>query len=499
MPLATIAANRQTEPTKLSKEVRGELDWIVMKALEKDRDRRYETAAALAADLTHYLADEPVTAAAPSQLYRIHKFIRRNRVPVIAATLVAVAILAGVAASTLQAVRATRAERAALASAKLAQESAEREASQRKKAEDIVSFLISAYQVDNPEPDSQSVAEVLKHSAQKLQDAYPDNPGARAVVLSNIGRSYVRLRRFEDAEQIYRKCLALAKDPGLINIVHQEFANCLLRLGKYDEAVEILQPVVLEKANHSGAPDAIELREAWPGLPDTQATPRGKPGMDGLDFDGERDYVILSRMFFDGRPPWTLEAIVRPIAIEQAVPDGWTSLVSAANGGSISLDTNQRRWAIELHTALISSDDWTKNYSTATSRTEVVLGEWQHVAGVWDGHELRLYLNGQLQETRTGVEFCADLSLAPMFLGADPSASYIDMAQGYLLGRMRAVRISRVAKYTDSFPRPERLDNTPGTIGLYDFTIDTGRYAFDQSGHGNHGIIIGATFAKASE
>ena len=75
----------QSEPARLSRLIRGELDWIVMKCLEKDRNRRYETASALAADMMHYLADEPVTAGPPSRLYRAGKFVRRNRVPVVAA------------------------------------------------------------------------------------------------------------------------------------------------------------------------------------------------------------------------------------------------------------------------------------------------------------------------------------------------------------------------------------------------------------------------------
>ena len=69
------------------------------------------------------------------------------------------------------------------------------------------------------------------------------------------------------------------------------------------------------------APDAAELREAWSGLPDVEATVDGKPGMDGLELDGDRDYVILPRLYFDGRPPWTLEAIVRPVEIDQSVPE----------------------------------------------------------------------------------------------------------------------------------------------------------------------------------
>jgi serine/threonine protein kinase/Flp pilus assembly protein TadD len=77
--LASIAALRNTEPARLSKLVRGELDWIVMKALEKDRSRRYETASALAMDVQHYLADEPVQACPPSAAYRLRKFARRNK------------------------------------------------------------------------------------------------------------------------------------------------------------------------------------------------------------------------------------------------------------------------------------------------------------------------------------------------------------------------------------------------------------------------------------
>src|SRR5437879_10707778 len=83
--LASISAQRKTEPAKLTKLMRGELDWIVMKCLEKDRGRRYESASALAADVQRYLADEPVQACPPSVRYRLRKFARRNRGPVLSA------------------------------------------------------------------------------------------------------------------------------------------------------------------------------------------------------------------------------------------------------------------------------------------------------------------------------------------------------------------------------------------------------------------------------
>src|SRR5262249_51564904 len=93
--LPEISSHRHTEPAKLTKLVRGELDWIVMKALEKDRNRRYEMASALAADVQHYLNDEPVQACPPSAMYRVRKFARRNqRVAVMASFAFALLVLA---------------------------------------------------------------------------------------------------------------------------------------------------------------------------------------------------------------------------------------------------------------------------------------------------------------------------------------------------------------------------------------------------------------------
>src|SRR6185369_11962441 len=110
--LPTLAANRGMEPAKLTKLLRGELDWIVMKSLEKDRNRRYETANGLALDLQRYLADEPVLACPPSVAYRCRKFVRRNKGPVVAACLVLLALLSGVIGTSWQAVQAEQARQA---------------------------------------------------------------------------------------------------------------------------------------------------------------------------------------------------------------------------------------------------------------------------------------------------------------------------------------------------------------------------------------------------
>jgi len=103
--LPSISAQRQTEPAKLTRLVRGELDRIVMKALEKDRGRRYETANGLAKDLERYLADEPVQAGPPSAWYCFRKFARRNRAALATAAVVAAALVAAVVALAVSDVR----------------------------------------------------------------------------------------------------------------------------------------------------------------------------------------------------------------------------------------------------------------------------------------------------------------------------------------------------------------------------------------------------------
>jgi serine/threonine protein kinase len=108
--LPSIAAQRQMEPRKLTALMRGELDWIVMKALEKDRGRRYETANGFARDVQRYLADEPVEACPPSTAYRLRKLIRRHRAAIWTTGVVAVALVVGTVVSAWQAVRATNAE-----------------------------------------------------------------------------------------------------------------------------------------------------------------------------------------------------------------------------------------------------------------------------------------------------------------------------------------------------------------------------------------------------
>lgn len=110
----TTAKHHQTDAPKLVHLLRGDLDWIVMKALEKDRTRRYETANGLAADIGRFLGNEPVIARPPSAAYRFKKMVHRNKLAFAAVGLVIGAVAAGAVISTWQAIRATQAQTAAL-------------------------------------------------------------------------------------------------------------------------------------------------------------------------------------------------------------------------------------------------------------------------------------------------------------------------------------------------------------------------------------------------
>jgi hypothetical protein len=133
--LSTTAQRRSLEAPKLISLLRGDLDWIAMKCLEKDRARRYETANGLAMDIQRHLSQEPVIARPPSASYRLQKLIRRNKLAFGAAAAVAIALAAGAVLSTWQAVRATHAGSAARHSAEQALEAEQKELEQHRRAQ----------------------------------------------------------------------------------------------------------------------------------------------------------------------------------------------------------------------------------------------------------------------------------------------------------------------------------------------------------------------------
>src|SRR5690606_8147812 len=119
--LANIAARRGSEPGRLGALLRGELDWIIMKAMEKERGRRYESPSHLAGDLHRYLTGDPVSAAPPGALYRTRKFVRRHRVGVMAGSFVAAALVLGTVGTSMGLINARRSLERAVEAEHLAQ------------------------------------------------------------------------------------------------------------------------------------------------------------------------------------------------------------------------------------------------------------------------------------------------------------------------------------------------------------------------------------------
>jgi hypothetical protein len=188
--LASIAAQRSLEPKRLGAVIRGDLDWIVMKCLEKERSRRYDTANALAADLQRFLQDQPVSAGPPSAVYKVRKFLRRHRGPVAATAILLIAIVAGAGIAVSQAFRAKEAESLARRNeiaAKEEREAAQKAAEGERQAREAVERLAIKAAVDvELKQMVDDPASGLLRLAQTLESIPPHLGEFREIVAANI-------------------------------------------------------------------------------------------------------------------------------------------------------------------------------------------------------------------------------------------------------------------------------------------------------------------------
>jgi len=181
--LATVARHRQSEPPRLIHLVRGDLDWIVMKCLQKDRARRYETANGLAMDILCHLNNEPVVARPDSQAYRLAKFARRNRTPVAFVGLLLVALAIGLVGTVTQSRRATQHARVA----DKQRDFALRQLSRAEAINDLNTFLLSDAA---PSGKSFTVGELLARAERLVEKQPGDADENRVELLISIGHQY---------------------------------------------------------------------------------------------------------------------------------------------------------------------------------------------------------------------------------------------------------------------------------------------------------------------
>jgi eukaryotic-like serine/threonine-protein kinase len=244
-----------------------DLDWIVMKCLEKDRARRYETVNGLAADLKRHLDNEPVVARPPSTAYRFQKAIRRNKIAFTAGAAIAVALVVGIGISMWQAVLANRAK--TLANKRLADSEANATLATQRLAdsEAISKFLTEVFQSPDPARDGRTitVAETLSNATKKLETDLTNQPARRANLQTTIGTTYYALGLYGDAMALQEKVrdyyLAASgpKHPDTLLAMHN-LAKSYDVAGRPDEALKLEEQVLplLRKVRGPEDPDTLK-------------------------------------------------------------------------------------------------------------------------------------------------------------------------------------------------------------------------------------------------
>jgi serine/threonine protein kinase/tetratricopeptide (TPR) repeat protein len=262
--LPSIAAKRKLEPKRLTKLVTGELDWVVMKCLEKERARRYETANGLANDLQRFLTDEPVMAGPPSKRYRLRKFVRRNRGTVIASTLVLIALVIGIVGATWGFVAA----RAAAIEERDAKDTALKSLNQLEKGNEIITSIFDDFDIrtlrDDKEPLQAILSRRLVKAAEQLEGEAVGDVLVVARLQDRLGLSLMSLGQYLDAISVLDK--ARTTRVTQLGIDHRDTLNSMNNLarayqsaGKNDQAVLLLEETLRLKKAKLGLDDPDTL------------------------------------------------------------------------------------------------------------------------------------------------------------------------------------------------------------------------------------------------
>ncbi len=235
---STIAEHRSSDRRQLSGVLRGELDWIAMKCLEKDRNRRYETASSLARDVEHYLADEPVQACPPSTSYRFRKFARRNKTLLAAGSAIAVTIVVGLGVSMWQYLRAT---------------------TERARANAVSDLMQEILASDNPnlaQGSQNAVRELVDDFSAGLGDQLADEPEVEAAIRSVIGKARWRLGVYGRTEPAAETEFAVS---------YAWLANYLANTHRNDEARALLRKAAehLDRAAKRGLAPALHVNALY--------------------------------------------------------------------------------------------------------------------------------------------------------------------------------------------------------------------------------------------
>jgi serine/threonine protein kinase len=252
--METVARSRGTDSGKLATLLRGDLDWIALKALEKDRTRRYATVSELASDIRRHLAHEPVLASPPSASYRLSKFVLRNRIAVSAAAVLLLLLVAFAATMALQARRIAR-ER----------DRANVEAATAKQVSDFLVGLFKSSDPGEARGNTLTAREILETGVANMQRDLANQPEVQARLMGTMGTIYINLGLYDRAQSLLKQAVEEdrrrfgADHPTTLQAVN-DLANAYWFLDKYTEAEPLYVDVIERRRRILGAEHPDTLR-----------------------------------------------------------------------------------------------------------------------------------------------------------------------------------------------------------------------------------------------
>jgi serine/threonine protein kinase/tetratricopeptide (TPR) repeat protein len=305
--LDSAALQRQTEPPKLINSIRGDLDWIVIRCLEKDRTRRYETANGLANDLQRHLKQEPVSACPPSNLYRFQKLVRRNKAVFAAGGAVTVALLLGLSLSTWEFVKERKERRRAVAAEREQARLRNQAQSQAIKSQHVAQFLKDMLGGVGPSVakgrDTTMLREILDKTAERVGKDLKGDPDVGAELRSTIGKTYFDLGDYSKAEAMHREALRLRQ--ALFGETNQFVAASLNDLGdalreqdRLAEAEPMIREALAMRRLFFGA-ESAEVAESLTSLADLL----GERGLGAEAETVQREALRIQTKTFHGPRP----------------------------------------------------------------------------------------------------------------------------------------------------------------------------------------------------
>jgi serine/threonine protein kinase/tetratricopeptide (TPR) repeat protein len=258
---STVSAQRQSDPKQLCKQVRGELDWIVMKALDKDRNRRYESASALAADVQRYLDDLPVQASPPSAVYRLRKGLRRHKAAAIAACVILLSLVGGIVGTSWGLVKAEDArqaeEKRADGERQAKEEAQAREAETKAVLEFVEKRVFAAARpqgLNGGLGHDVTLRRAIEEALPFIAKSFTSEPLIEARLRQTVGISFLELgeariaaEQFEAARALYAKHRG-PEHPDTLQSMY-DLARSIGALGRHTDALKLNeQTLALRKA-----------------------------------------------------------------------------------------------------------------------------------------------------------------------------------------------------------------------------------------------------------